>query len=239
MKFYKADLHIHTVLSPCASLEMGPKNIIATALQKNLNIIAITDHNAVYNCKAAIELSKEYDILVIPGIEINISDVHYLAYFPDYITAEMFQNYINKYIPKIVNDVYRIGYQLIVDKDENILNEFPWLLISSLNTDIYNISKEIKRNKGILIPAHIDREAYSILNVLGFIPDDLDIDGIEISSKKNFDYYKSKFGNLPFLNSSDAHQLEDIGKNYTLIEMVEKNYYSFYEALKNNKLLIE
>lgn len=46
MKWYKADLHIHSVLSPCGSLDMSPKNIVQSALDKELEIIAITDHNS-------------------------------------------------------------------------------------------------------------------------------------------------------------------------------------------------
>lgn len=238
MKVFKADLHIHTVLSPCASLEMGPKNIVATAAKKGLNIIAITDHNAVYNCKPTIEVSNDFDILVIPGIELNISDIHFLVYFPDFSIAELFQNYINKFIPAIYNDSSKIGYQLIVDKHENIIEDYPWLLISSLDASIYEIIEEVKKNNGIIIPAHIDREAYSILNVLGFIPEDLNIDGLEISNKMKYDEYKKLYGKYPFINSSDAHNLDDIGKNYTLIEMKEKNFISFYEALRKNNLKI-
>lgn len=238
MKVFKADLHIHTVLSPCASLEMGPKNIVATAAKKGLNIIAITDHNAVYNCKPTIEVSNDFDILVIPGIELNISDIHFLVYFPDFSIAELFQNYINKFIPAIYNDSSKIGYQLIVDKHENIIEDYPWLLISSLDASIYEIIEEVKKNNGIIIPAHIDRETYSILNVLGFIPEDLNIDGLEISNKMKYDEYKKLYGKYPFINSSDAHNLDDIGKNYTLIEMKEKNFISFYEALRKNNLKI-
>ena len=38
MHWYKGDLHIHTVLSPCAELTMGPKDIIKRALEQNLDL---------------------------------------------------------------------------------------------------------------------------------------------------------------------------------------------------------
>ncbi|MCQ2284884.1 MAG: PHP domain-containing protein, partial [Bacteroidales bacterium] len=41
---YKADLHIHTVLSPCGALELSPSNIVRRALERGLDMIAITDH---------------------------------------------------------------------------------------------------------------------------------------------------------------------------------------------------
>ena len=40
MNTYRADLHIHSVLSPCGDLEMSPRNIVAEAAQKGLDIIA-------------------------------------------------------------------------------------------------------------------------------------------------------------------------------------------------------
>ena len=45
MKQYLADLHIHTCLSPCGSLEMSPSEIVRRSLAKGLDAIAITDHN--------------------------------------------------------------------------------------------------------------------------------------------------------------------------------------------------
>ena len=46
MKQFRADLHIHTLLSPCAGLEMTPQNIIGKAKTAGLDIIGITDHNS-------------------------------------------------------------------------------------------------------------------------------------------------------------------------------------------------
>lgn len=50
------DLHIHTALSPCASDEMTPNNIINMALIKGLDVIGITDHNSARNVKAVYNL---------------------------------------------------------------------------------------------------------------------------------------------------------------------------------------
>ncbi len=47
-----ADLHIHSVLSPCADRDMLPHCIILEAWEKNINLIAVTDHNACDNVGA-------------------------------------------------------------------------------------------------------------------------------------------------------------------------------------------
>ena len=52
MKKYRADLHVHTVLSPCAEVEMIPPLIVQKALELTIDLIAITDHNASANVYA-------------------------------------------------------------------------------------------------------------------------------------------------------------------------------------------
>jgi len=76
------DLHIHSALSPCGDEDMTPNNIVNMAYLKGLDVISITDHNSVLNIKPIISLANEYDILVIPGIEITTrEDIHILGYF--------------------------------------------------------------------------------------------------------------------------------------------------------------
>ena len=55
LSWFSADLHIHTVLSPCAELDMGPINIVETARELKIDIIGITDHNAAGNVAAVME----------------------------------------------------------------------------------------------------------------------------------------------------------------------------------------
>ena len=50
---FKADLHIHTVLSPCGDLEMSPTAIVDRALERGLDMIAISDHNTTRQVKVA------------------------------------------------------------------------------------------------------------------------------------------------------------------------------------------
>ncbi|HNX85999.1 MAG TPA: PHP domain-containing protein, partial [Bacteroidales bacterium] len=50
MKNFTADLHIHTVLSPCGDLDMSPDIILSQAMAKKLDLIGITDHNSTRQC---------------------------------------------------------------------------------------------------------------------------------------------------------------------------------------------
>lgn len=73
MKQYLADLHIHTCLSPCGSLEMSPSEIVRRSLAKGLDAIAITDHNTTLQCPEIQSLGERFGLSDIE-IDIQIKD---------------------------------------------------------------------------------------------------------------------------------------------------------------------
>ena len=121
---FKADLHIHTCLSPCGDLEMSPRNIIQKAIEQGLDIIAITDHNSTRNVKTCMELGDKNNLFVIGGCEINTQEeVHCLAYFPDLEKLDEFQNFLDEHLPDIKNNPDIFGQHVAVDEDDNIIYE--------------------------------------------------------------------------------------------------------------------
>lgn len=65
---FKADLHIHTVLSPCGDLEMSPTAIVERALARGLDMIAISDHNTTRQVKVTQRIGKEKGLFVLGGV---------------------------------------------------------------------------------------------------------------------------------------------------------------------------
>ena len=79
---FKADLHIHTCLSPCAELEMSPRKIVREAKRKGLEVIGICDHNSAENVPAVEKNARKEGIRVIGGMEVTSKEeVHILALF--------------------------------------------------------------------------------------------------------------------------------------------------------------
>jgi PHP family Zn ribbon phosphoesterase len=77
------------------------------------------------------------------------------------------------------------------------------------------VVEEIHRLGGLAIASHVDRETYSIIGQLGFIPEDLQLDALEISSSISNGEASQRIPGVekyPLVSSSDAHKLEDIGK---------------------------
>lgn len=52
MSEFRAELHIHSCLSPCADDDMTPANIAGMALLAGADVAALTDHNSTDNCPA-------------------------------------------------------------------------------------------------------------------------------------------------------------------------------------------
>lgn len=239
MNLYKADLHTHTVLSPCGDLEMSPLNIVKKAKEKGLDILGITDHNSTKNCKVIEEIAQDYDLMILKGAEVNSKEeIHSLAFFDNDDELFEFQQYLDEHLPKIENDVNRFGYQVVVDKDENIVEQVEWLLISSLNVSVNQIAKKVHDLNGIFIPAHIDRFRYSVLSQLGFVPADLEFDALELSkfvSKKEFIKQNNYLADYSFIQSSDAHYISDIGKTNTYFQIKERSFQEIILALNREK----
>ena len=85
---YTFDFHNHSCLSPCASLENSPLEMVERALRKRIDLFALTDHNSALNTPTfAIECANA-GIIPLFGIELNpFEEAHLLAIFSDPLTA--------------------------------------------------------------------------------------------------------------------------------------------------------
>lgn len=215
----RADLHIHTVLSPCGDLDMSPDRIIQRAMEMNLSVIGITDHNTTRQCEVIGQMGSEKGILVIGGAEVTTrEEVHCLALFGDGKRLGEFQEILDAALPDIPNDTRKFGYQVAVDRSNNIIYTEDRLLTSALSLSISELRKIVKELDGIFIPAHADRARFGIIAQLGFIPPDLFPDAIEISmntTHESFFLHHPQLRSYRLISSSDAHIPGDIGKAYT------------------------
>lgn len=235
MSIFSCDLHIHSTLSPCGSLEMSPSNIIAKAKQVGLHVISITDHNMVENCLYANEIGKKSDITVLFGMELQtIEEIHLLAFFDTYELALAFQTKVYDLLPDIQNDAEYFGDQVVVNEENEIIRFENRLLLNSAQISITDATSWIKNHGGIAIPSHIDSPTFSIISQLGYIPDDLPFDALEVRNKEKaielMPLIMKK--NTPFVSFSDAHYLEDIGIRRITLQLEEPNCFEISRALK-------
>ena len=225
------DLHIHSLLSPCGDNDMTPNNIVNMAKLNELDIIAITDHNSCRNCSAAIKVGEEVGITVVPGMELTTSeDIHVVCLFPDLESADKFDNYMYDRLIKIPNQADIFGHQYVMNENDEIIDEVDMLLINSCNISIMNVKEIVKSFGGVAIPAHVNRDSYSIISVLGEIVPECNFDFIEVSRSGNAEIY-----NYPSIKNSDAHYLENISEKERFIELEENSARCLIEYLGNGR----
>jgi len=234
LRCFKADLHIHTCLSPCTELDMSPRRILTAAKKKEIDIIGICDHNSSENSLAVMNAAKKMNINVFPGMEVTSQEeVHVLALFDEIENALKLQEYVYENLPG-ENDEEAFGMQIIVNEKEEVLGSNNKLLIGATTIPLEKIIKTIHSLNGIAIASHIDRESFSIIAQLGFIPDNLELDALEISPAITREEAKKRYSNdYPITCSSDAHYPDDIGKAFTSFLLNDGTLTEVKKALRN------
>lgn len=236
MKF-AVDFHIHSALSPCGDDDMTPNNIVNMAILKNLDIIAVTDHNSCGNIPVLMEVARENGIMLIPGMEVQTKEeVHIVCLFKRLEAAMKFSEIVYNSLPDIKNNEELFGKQLLFNSKDEITGKVDKLLLSSTVLSVNDVFILVRGLGGICIPAHVDRMGYSIITNLGFIPPELKVKSIEISKKSS---PEGVFKKYPFLKrynyiiSSDAHYLWDISERDFFIELECLSVSELFSKLDN------
>lgn len=225
LKKFRADLHIHTILSPCTELtEMSPHAIIEKARHTALEVIAICDHNSCENIAPAQKNSLSRKLIVLAGIEIaSKEEVHTLGLFDEEEEALKVQEVVYRNLPG-ENDEKSFGHQVVVNEKDEVVRLNKKLLIGATTLSLEEVVDLIHSFNGLAIASHVDREAYSIIGQLGFVPQGLALDALELSPKMSVGEARERFpqlGDYPLITSSDAHTLSDIGKSSTTFLLEE------------------
>lgn len=213
----KCDLHIHSCLSPCADKDMTPCNIAGMAHLAGLNLISLTDHNSTRNLPATVDACGKYGIAVLCGIEVCTSEeIHILCYFETLKSALDFGKLIEENMPCVKNKVEIYGEQLILNSEDETIGEVDNLLIIGCDYSVYELADICHSRGGVCIYAHIDRQSFSVISVLGAIPEDISVEGVEIYDPTSRDALIKKgfiTQSTPYMSNSDAHSLGLIGEN--------------------------
>ncbi|ERP31613.1 PHP domain protein [Chitinivibrio alkaliphilus ACht1] len=211
----RADLHIHSCLSPCASLDMGPRDIVAQACERNLTHLALTDHNSTRNCVVMAELCAEAGLVFFPGMEVTTSEeIHVLLYFPSVAEALRAGKEIEASLsPRVPLRAEQMGYEAVVDRENNVCELLDWYLSVSTTYSLNDLSRFATSFGACIVPAHILKPLFSITSQLGFLLPNAPYDAVEISHGNR--HRAGEVSGYPWITSSDSHYLDDIGKCFT------------------------
>ncbi len=216
---------------------MTPREIIKVAIEKGLDIIALTDHNSIENVDVTRRIGGDR-VFVFAGMEVTSSEeIHVLALFEDIRKAERMQSLVYEGLPSGENDERLYGHQVVVNEYDEVLSLNKRLLIGATSMSAGDIVESIRSLGGISIASHVDKESFSIISQLGFIPEDINFDALEFSPHITKEEAIKRFpelGRFPWVSFSDAHYPEDIGKRVTVINMnglsIEEMKRAFWEG---------
>jgi len=215
---------------------MTPRKIVEQAQKKNLEIIAITDHNSAENAESVMAVAQDTELCVIPGIEVTTSEeTHIIGLFENPLDALSMQTLVYEHLQPGENDDDLFGMQVIANAFDEVEGMNRRLLIGATNLGLSEVIDAIHKLNGLAVAAHIDRQAFSIISQLGFIPEGLDLDAVEISMKMTLKKGMAFFKDLErfaFITSSDAHDIPEVGTSPTNFLMAGPEMAELRLALK-------
>ena len=262
----KIDLHVHTpashdfVYKPL-SKEEAYLNLLNEAIEKDIRIIAITDHNTFEGVKTVrkilqkAELAQKYNrLLILCGIEITCFSKHLLAIFPDSFREKQQDDFLDE-----------IGIDLGDRGSEDALadNLGPALLI-----------QKIEKVGGFAILAHADNNKGFLHEFCEGTTHDCDLKftgkslakiikstgllGIQCNSDANKEKLKFKLCNkdytregspLAYIKCSDCHGIcingeyksksgRTVGSVFTEVKMSEISFESLKMALQDSEMRV-
>ncbi|MCX7847805.1 MAG: PHP domain-containing protein [bacterium] len=234
MKSFTADVQLHSCLSPCGSLESSPGRIVQAARACGLDIIALTDHNTAANCPALATVVKRVGGLVaFYGVEVTtVEEIHVICLFGDVATAVSFGEFVRTYLPRLQNDPERFGDQPVVDAEEQIIYLDDAFLAGATSLSLDRVVGEAHARSGVVIASHIDRPINSLFSQLGVWPLGVQLDACDLSPRAKASAWRGQVPpGIPFIRSSDAHFLAEIGRQFTTLVLREPTFEEFCRAL--------
>ena len=213
-----ADFHNHSCLSTCGSLDLSPRTLAEAAAAKGVKVLALTDHNTSHNCPAFAFHCKRLEIVPLYGLEVTTQEeIHVLTLFTALDAALAFGEFIYSIITPFPNNPEKTGDQIYVDSEDNIEGELEYFLPNAADIGLDYLGPKAAEYGGIVIPAHVDRPAFSMSSQLGVVVkgpwEALECVRIPpLSEMGNFSSPPLATLDFPLISGSDAHYIEHVGR---------------------------
>lgn len=233
---YKYDLHMHSCLSPCGDNDMTPNNMVNMAALLGCQILAITDHNTCRNAPAAVRVGEEVGVLVIPGMELcTAEEAHVVCLFETVEAALAFDDYVTAHTMQIPNRPEIFGEQLILDEQDEYVGKIDHLLITATEISVSDVHRLAAEFGGVAFPAHVDKDAYSVIASLGAIPPEAEFTAAELSSGADRAaqiMLHPELNDMLLLQDSDAHYLHLMQEEMGEVELPELSAKALLDLLR-------
>ena len=228
----RIDFHIHSCLSPCASLEMSPRTIVSGSRAAGIDCIALTDHSCIENLPAFHDACVESGMACLYGLEIStMEEVHVLCLFDRLDPALDFGRMIYGHLPDQPNEPELFGEQPIVTVDEKVTGFVEKLLFNGTDISFFELVPMVLAAGALCIPSHIDRPMSGAVSHLGFLPD-LPYDAVEVVGEIDPEIARR----WPVVRFSDSHHPDQLARRFTEVETESFTVPALREAFRRLRL---
>lgn len=207
---------------------MTPNNIVNMAILNGLDLIAVTDHNSAKNLPAVFACTQGKPVVLIPGIEVeSAEEVHISCLFPTVEKALDMGRLIEKHLLPMKNNRDVLGPQYLFDADDNIIGEEEQMLLFSTDLPAEKVFEAARSIGGCAWFSHVDRDSYSVLSILGTLPESLAAGVVEATDTqygRDFISSRDDLKNKVVLYSSDSHRLRDMSRGGHTISLPQDKH---------------
>jgi PHP family Zn ribbon phosphoesterase len=233
---YKADLHIHSCLSPCASLDMSPRAIAGRALEIGVNCLALTDHNSAGNCGAMAKLCEREGILFFPGMEVTtVEEAHVVCLFGEVGASEELGRIVYASLPRFKNIPEKSGDQVFVNEDDEVEGFEEQYLGIACGYTVDELREIVAGLGGLFIAAHVDKPCFSVVSQLGFLSGEFSAVELSRAGALRADALKIA-GDYTAVSASYSHYLHSLGSACVEFESASAGIEGFRDALKDKRV---
>ena len=231
---YSFDLHIHSCLSPYGGEYMTPKNIASVCALAGYDIVALTDYNTCGNSAAFQKAAEAQGLLAIPGMELCLrEDAHVICLFPDLERALAFSDMVRGKLPQLENNPQIFGDQVLVDENDQVLGQDTAFLVGACDIGAYEIVPLVEQYGGVVYPAHLNGNAYSLLATLGLWDPDMGFKVAELSTDCPDDFCeRADLAGLRFIKGCNAHTIDQIPNQAQTMDLPERTAQAVIDWLK-------
>jgi PHP family Zn ribbon phosphoesterase len=213
---------------------MTPNNILNMAMLKELDFISITDHNSAKQLHTIKELSESYDFIIIPGIEVSVTEgFDVLCYFQTFTEVHKLSDALEEHLGNTwIN--YTKEDQVITDIYDITMEEFDKPLHAK--TVAYSTLYEMVHNlNGLVVLAHINRPSCTPLKTYQL--NEISFDGIEVAPYNHeiFMEEHAELKNYTLFHNSDAHSLLQIHEKVYHLDLKERSIEAFFQYVRGEK----
>ena len=205
----KGDFHIH---SNASDGDLSPREIIIEAKQREVDIIAISDHNTTAGIKEAAEAGRQYGLSVVPAVEVSSryknKKVHILGYFRD-----------NQYNDSTFQEILKLIKTREAKKARNILGDFKYTDTTEKYLSVPEVIHLLKAYGAAIVLAHPVRiEQEYISEILNFPFDGIEAKYCSNSLLDSFYFMTAAMSRFSFYTAgSDFHTNKRKDDKHSLI----------------------